>query len=83
MKKIGVFNPLNEDFTINYDANSNRNPIPFTAKKDKITFFEAHIARNMKTALVNRLLNLNWPKDENVELAKKRFLEQISIKTTK
>ena len=79
--KIGVFNPLSEDFIIKYDVNADKNPQPFTAIKEKITYFEPHIAKNMKTALVNHLLNLNWPADKNVEVAKKKFMKQITVKT--
>jgi hypothetical protein len=83
MKKIGVFNPLGVDFTIKYDINADRNPLPFTAKKEKITYFVPAVAKNMKTALVNRLLNDNWPVDKNAEAAKKKFMKQISVKTKK
>ncbi len=82
-KKTGIFNPLPEDFTVYYDIRDSKDSGIFTAKKDKITFFEPHIAKHMKTHLIDHLLNLNWPKDGNVETAKKRFMEQISVEVEK
>ncbi len=74
MKKIGVFNPLSEDFTIKYAGTET-----YTAKPGKITFFEPHIARNMKIHLVDHLLNLHGPIDGNAELAKEKFMKQVSV----
>ena len=76
--KIGVHNPLEEDFTIKYNGES----VP-SAKAGKTTYFEPHIAKHIKKHLVNYLLNKNWPGNKNVEMAKRKFMKQISVKTKK
>ena len=78
MDKVGVYNPLNTDFTVRY-ANGSSFPQEYTAKAGDITFFDSTIAEHVKKHLVDELLNRNWPKDGNVEIARERLRKQVSV----
>ena len=53
----GIFNPLMEDFTVNYDIDGNLSPKPFTAKSLEITYFPEPIYTHVKTALADAIIN--------------------------
>ena len=81
MDKVGIYNPLTIDFHAQYDIDGNLNPKDFVVTAGEIVFFDAPLAEHIKIALIDHLLNLNWPKDGNVETAKARFREQITVKS--
>ena len=78
---VGVYNPLPDDFHAQYDIDGTRNPKDFVVPKNDIAFFEPALAEHIKVALIDALLNREWPKDGNVEAAKARLREQITVQT--
>ena len=52
-----IFNPLKNDFTVNYDIDGNLNPKPFTAKSFEFTYFKEPIYSHIKRALVEAIIH--------------------------
>jgi len=57
MNKKAVFNPLEEDFTVQYDINGDNKPVPFTSRAGEIQFFEEVIADHIIKHLVDKIAN--------------------------
>ena len=78
-KKVGIFNPLSEDFRFKYDVNNDKKPVSFTIPARDVVYFEKHLAEHGRKALVDEMLNRHWPADANVEKAKKEFRKQTRV----
>ncbi|MHC4269153.1 MAG: hypothetical protein ACYSWS_03425 [Planctomycetota bacterium] len=78
--KVLVFNPLNEDFTVKYDINNDRNPVAFTIKAKEVSEFNKIVADHLKKHLANRLFDLrgDYKKDRKAQM--KKFYKQMKVK---
>ena len=79
MSKVALFNPLNEDFSVQYDIDENFNPKTYTIHGKSIEYFDPPIARNITQALIDRILHIRGIK-KNAELDSKEIREEIEVK---
>lgn len=54
--KVGVYNPTDEEFSVQYDVNEDRSPITFTIKPLDIEYFEPSVANHIKKHLADKIL---------------------------
>ena len=76
--KLGVKNPLIEDFSVNYDLSGLGQPKTYTLKGLEIDFFEPVIAEHLKKHLVNAIINKRGVK-VNRDADAKEIYKEISI----
>ena len=55
-KKIPLYNPLREDFTVTYDITGDKDPRPFTIHAQEIEYFEPIVARHIVKHLADAVL---------------------------
>jgi hypothetical protein len=75
---VGVFNPLDDDFTVTYDINGDRSPLAFTVHSGEIEFFQPAVAEHIKKHLADKILNqrtvkTNWADDHE------KIVKEISV----
>ena len=80
MTKIHVFNPLNEDFSVQYDVNNDRNPVTFTIKAKEVAKFDPIIAKHLKKHLANRIFDLRGDYAKDREMQMKKFYKKMEVK---
>jgi hypothetical protein len=78
MKKVRVYNPLNDDFTVMFDVTGKSNPVEFRVPAREVETFEKKVADHVKKHLINELINRKGSKP-NAEVAKERYMNEISI----
>lgn len=55
MEKIGVFNPLTQDFKINYDLNDDGYPVEIIVPSLEVTYFDKPVAEHVIKHLANEV----------------------------
>lgn len=53
---VGVYNPTNEEFSVQYDVNGDGNPVTFTLKAMDIEYFDPVVAEHIKKHLADKIL---------------------------
>ena len=76
--KVPLFNPLNEDFTVQYDIDGNFKPKSYTIHGKEVEYFDPSIAKHITQALIDRILHLRGIK-KNAELDSKEIREEIEV----
>ena len=80
MKKILLYNPLNKDFSVNYDIDGTGNPKVFTIHARDDEEFDPVVAKHVKKHLANAVLHSRGRPNPNPEDALKEINKEIEIK---
>ena len=80
MKKILLFNPLDKDFSVNYDVDGTRNPKKFTIHANDDEEFDPIIAKHVKKHLANAVLNSRGRPKKNPVDDLKEIYKEIEMK---
>jgi hypothetical protein len=77
-KKVGVYNPLAYDFSVEYDTLGNAEPKTYTVRSQEIAYFKPHLAEHIKKHLLDEVTNDRGasPLDQ---LVKQEILDEIKV----
>lgn len=64
-----IFNPLNSDFSVEYDINGDSHPETFTANAMAISYFDEGVWEHVRKHLVDHIMNV---RELNPLIAKNR-----------
>lgn len=78
--KIYVFNPLNEDFSVKYDVNNDKNPVSFTIIAKETAKFDKHVVKHLKKHLADRMFDVKGDYRKAREPQIKKFYKEMEIK---
>lgn len=81
MKKIRLYNPLPENFSITYDTNGDGNPLTYIFHAQEIEEFEPEVAEHIRNHLGYKIAMKNKGKG-TFEIAYEKALQQINLEDT-
>jgi hypothetical protein len=80
MKKLNLYNPLREDFSVTYDLKGDGNPELFTIPSKEIKTFEEPIASHVRKHLADAVLDKKYKTGYAVDLQLIEIKKEITIK---
>ena len=78
MDNVSVFNPLNKDFTVNYDL-SGKNPKTFILKAKEITHVPQEYAKHVKRTLADAVFDAKGDYHKDRDMQMKDIYKEIEI----
>lgn len=79
VKKVYIYNPLDDDFVTTYDINEDALPITFTIPSKQVASFVPIVADHIKNHLAKKIVGVRGTEHTNYEDAYKKALTELEV----